>query len=101
MKNRHPLLSNLLEKTLEKLLINRMSSKPGNLKRLQIVRPCGVWHFRGVHGHLKAAKFLLSGEIFAKNLMIYSDTQAEIRSLTNVLSTPVLVNGGREFLIEI
>ena len=52
---------------------------------------CSIFKSRG-HGDLKAVQCLLSGGIFLKNLQIYSDSQAAIKSLTNIVSMSVLVH---------
>ena len=49
----------------------------------------------------KAEQCLLGGRIFYENLLIYSDSQAAINSVTYVVSTSVLVHECRRFLTEI
>ena len=40
---------------------------------------------------LKALQYFLNGELFSKNLLMYSVSQAGIKFLTNVVSTTILV----------
>ena len=50
---------------------------------------------------LKPTQYLLSGEIYSENFLIYLDSQTVINVLTNIVLTFVLVHDSRGFFRKI